>query len=83
MHECSKYSSKSGLDLEDFCKYSSVPKIVLSLLLLIVIFEALLCDLRTGLPWKVLYADNLVLVAENKLIAEKNLGGCKEWNRKA
>ena len=38
---------------------------VLSPLLLVVVMEALTQDVREGLPWELLYADDLVLMAES------------------
>ena len=38
---------------------------VLSLLLFIIVLEALSREFRTGLPWELLYADDLVLMAES------------------
>ena len=37
---------------------------VLSLLLFIIVLEALLQEFRTGSPWELLYADDLVIIAE-------------------
>ena len=46
---------------------------VLSPLLFIIVIEALSKDLRTGLPWEILYADDLVLIAESvKELETKN-----------
>ena len=38
---------------------------VLSPLLFIIVLEALSREFRTGLPWELLYADDLVLMAES------------------
>ena len=38
---------------------------VLSPLLFIIVMEALSCEFRTGCPWELLYADDLVIVAES------------------
>ena len=38
---------------------------VLSPLLFVVVMEALTQDIREGLPWELLYADDLVLMAES------------------
>ena len=38
---------------------------VLSLLLFIVVLEALSCEFRCGVPWEDLYADDLVIIAES------------------
>ena len=38
---------------------------VLSPLLFILVFEALSRELRTGVPWELLYADDLVLISES------------------
>ena len=37
---------------------------VLSPLLFIIVLEALSCQFRTGCPWELLYADDLVIMAE-------------------
>ena len=37
---------------------------VLSLLLLIIVLEALSCEFCTGVPWEDLYADDLVIITE-------------------
>ena len=39
--------------------------VVLSPLLFIIVLEALSSEFRTGLPWELLYADNLVLMADS------------------
>ena len=39
--------------------------VVLSPLLFIIVLEALSREFRTGLPWELLYADNLVLMADS------------------
>ena len=45
---------------------------VLSPLLFIIVFEALSRQFRVGLPYKLLYADDLVVMAESKeLLLEK------------
>merc|ERR1712035_298602 len=51
---------------------------VLSPLLFVMVLEALSQDFRTGLPWEILYADDLVLVAESKEEAEEKLRRWKE-----
>ena len=38
---------------------------VLSLLLFIIVLEALSCEFRCGVPWEDLYADDLVIIAES------------------
>ena len=38
---------------------------VLSPLLFIIVLEALLTECRTGVPWELLYADDLLLIAES------------------
>ena len=38
---------------------------VVSSLLFILVLEALSRELRTGVPWKLLYADDLVLISES------------------
>ena len=38
---------------------------MLSPLLFIIVLEALSCSFRTGLPWELLYGDDLVLIAES------------------
>jgi len=40
--------------------------LVLSPLLFTIVLEALSREFRVGLPWKLLYADDLVLIAETK-----------------
>ena len=39
---------------------------VLSLLLFIIVLEALSKEFRKGLPWELLYADDLALIAESE-----------------
>ena len=39
---------------------------VLSPLLFVIVLEALSCEFRTGTPWKLLYADDLVISAETE-----------------
>ena len=39
---------------------------VLSPLLFIIVLKALSCEFRTGTPWELLYADDLVIVAETE-----------------
>ena len=39
---------------------------VLSPLLFVIVLEALSCEFRTGTPWELLYADDLVISAETK-----------------
>ena len=51
---------------------------VLSPLLFIIVLEALSREIREGLPMELLYADDLVLIAETKeLLLEK----VKKWKR--
>ena len=38
---------------------------VLSPLLFIIVLEALSCDFRSGCPWELLYADDLVLASDS------------------
>ena len=38
---------------------------VLSLLLFIIVLEALPCGLRSGVPWEALYTNDLVIIAES------------------
>ena len=55
---------------------------VLSPLLFIIVMEALSRELRTGLPWELLYADDLVLMAESleelEILFEKWKHGIEE-----
>ena len=51
---------------------------VLSPLLFIIILEALSQDFRVGLPWEMLYADDLVLIAEDEQSAEEKFSKWKE-----
>ena len=37
---------------------------VLSPLLFILVLEALSCEFRTGVPWELLYADDLAIIAD-------------------
>ena len=39
---------------------------VLSPLLFVIVLEALSCEFRTGTPWELLYADDLVISAETE-----------------
>ena len=49
---------------------------VLSPLLFIIVLDALSTEFRTGCPWELLYADDLVITAENPEVLESKL---KEW----
>ena len=51
---------------------------VLSHLLFIIILEALSIEFRTGCPWELLYADDLVLVAETM---EELVGKFEKWKK--
>ena len=51
---------------------------VLSPLLFIMVLEALSQNYRTGLPWEILYADDLVLIAEDERTAEEKFRKWKE-----
>jgi hypothetical protein len=51
---------------------------VLSPLLFIIVLEALSRVFKTGLPWELLYADDLVLLAESQ---EKLLAKLREWKQ--
>ena len=51
---------------------------VLSPLLFIMVLEALSIEFRTGCPWEVLYADDLVLVAETM---EELVGKFEKWKK--
>ena len=46
---------------------------VLSPLLFIIVLEALLREFRTGCPWELFYADDLVIAAETPELLEDNL----------
>ena len=54
---------------------------VLSPLLLIIVLEALSCEFRVGCPWEILYADDLVILAEmfQRLVTKND--GMKKWSR--
>ena len=53
---------------------------VLSPLLFTIVLEALSNSVRCGLPWELLYADDLVLIAESKESLLKRLGnGKQDW----
>ena len=49
---------------------------VLSPLLFIVVLEALSCEFRTVVPWELLYADDLVLIADAQ---EECISKLKAW----
>ena len=49
---------------------------VLSPLLFILVMEALSCEFRTGIPWELLYADDLVLIVD---IQEECISKIKAW----
>ena len=51
---------------------------VLSPLLFIIVMEALSQEFRTGCPWELLYADDLVIVAET---LEELKSQLKQWKR--
>ena len=55
---------------------------VLSPLLFIIVLEALSREFRTGLPWELLYADNLVLMADSieelKILFERWKSGMEQ-----
>ena len=46
---------------------------VLSPLLFIIVMEAVTHSVREGLPWEMLYADDLVLVGKCERRAERNI----------
>ena len=57
---------------------------VLSPLLFIIVLEALSREFRTGLPWELLYADNLRLMADSIENWKSYLqDGSLEWSRNA
>src|SRR5437867_7841273 len=49
---------------------------VLSPILFNIVMQAIAANFKKGLPWKLLYADDLVLMAESKAMLEKRL---LEW----
>ena len=49
---------------------------VLNLLLFSIVLEALSAEFRTGVPWELLYADDLALIAESE---EKLMDKLKIW----
>ena len=52
---CNKFNVKAGVHQRS----------VLSLLLFDMVLEALSREFRSGLPWKMLYADDLVIITES------------------
>ena len=52
---CNKFNVKAGVHQRS----------VLSLLLFNMVLEALSREFRSGLPWKMLYADDLVIIIES------------------
>ena len=57
---------------------------VLSPLLFIIVLEALSREFSTGLPWELLYVDDLVLIAESIEDLERKFEKWKSgWNRRA
>ena len=56
---------------------------VLSPLLFTIVLDALSQNFRCGLPWELLYADDLVLVAESEEnLLEKIRRGKPDWSQK-
>ena len=53
---------------------------LLSLLLFIIVLEALPCEYRCGVPWEDLYADDLVIITES--LEEGSWPGKKQWRWK-
>ena len=51
---------------------------VLSPLLFISVMEVITREARTGLPWELLYADDLVLIAKSKEELKEKIGKWKE-----
>jgi hypothetical protein len=51
---------------------------VLSPLLFIIVLEALSTEFRTGVPWELLYADDLVLIAESE---DKLMDMLRVWKK--
>ena len=63
---------------DDFCVNVGVHQgSVLSPLLFIIVLEALSREFRTGCPWELLYADDLVIIAESVDVLRKKLGTWK------
>ena len=51
---------------------------MLSPLLFIIVLEALSTEFRTGVPWELLYADDLVLIAESE---DKLMDKLRVWKK--
>ena len=52
---------------------------VLSPLLFITVLEALSRDFRTGSPWELLYADDLVIIADTEGVVAMEKRGGSSW----
>ena len=69
---CSRYSSSFQVGVE--VRQGSV----LSPLLFILVLEALSCEFRNGLPWELLYADNLTIAADALNVCISKVCTCKD-----
>ena len=57
---------------------------VLSLLLFIIVLEALAREFRTGCPWELLYTDDLMISAESmEELLERCRHGRQRWRKRA
>ena len=63
--QCEEPCPCEGYSEEFEVKISVHQGSVLSLLLFIIVHEALSCEFRSGVPWEDLYADDLVIIAES------------------
>ena len=78
MHEGALTSVKLGVgeSVEFAVKVGVHQGSVLSLLLIIIVLEALSKKFRIGLPWELFYADHLALLVESE---EKLLEMIRQW----
>src|SRR2546425_13079928 len=74
---CTTSVRMNGEDSENFeIKVGVHQGSVLSPILFNIIMQAIADNFKNGLPWELLYADDLVLLAESRLELEKRL---TEW----
>ena len=81
MYDGSKTSVRvNGVQSEDFeVKVGVHQGSVLSLILFIMVLEAISQEFRGGSPWELLYADDLVLIADSVEEVMGKYAGWKGW----